>query len=42
MPDLESRSIDRPESEHDDRCAFSQFLTAGFTNRGPFPERNTL
>jgi hypothetical protein len=42
VPNLEGRLIDRPEGEHDDRCAFLQFLTAGFTNRGPFPERNFI
>ncbi|QLG50660.1 hypothetical protein [Natrinema halophilum] len=42
MPELESRLIDRPEDEHDDRCAFPQFFTADFTNRGPFPERNFI
>jgi len=40
VPGLEGQLIGRPEGEHDERrSAFPQFLTAGFTNRDPFPER---
>jgi hypothetical protein len=42
VPNLESRLLDRPEGEHNERSAFPQFITADFTNRGPFPERNLL
>jgi hypothetical protein len=40
VTNLESRLLNQPESEHNDPFAFPQFLTADFTNRGPFPERN--
>jgi hypothetical protein len=39
VPDLEGRLLSRPEGENNERSAFPKFLTAGFTNRGPFPER---
>jgi hypothetical protein len=42
VPNLEGRLINRPEGERDDRCAFPQFFAAGFTYRGPFPERKTF
>jgi hypothetical protein len=42
VPELESRLLNRPEGKHNNRCAFPQFLTAGFTNRGPFPERKAF
>jgi hypothetical protein len=42
VPGLEGQLIGRPEGEHDERSAFPQFLTAGFTNRDPFPERNSF
>jgi len=42
VPELESRLLNRPEGKHNDRCAFPKFLTADFTNRGPFPERNFI
>jgi hypothetical protein len=31
--------VGRSEGENNERSAFPKFLTADFTNRGPFPER---
>jgi hypothetical protein len=40
VPDLKRQLVGRPEGKRDDRFAFPEFRAAGFTNRGPFPERN--
>jgi hypothetical protein len=40
VADLERRSLDWPEGEHDDWCAFPKPLATDLAGCGPFPERN--
>jgi hypothetical protein len=42
VADLERRSLNRLEGEHDDWCAFPEFLATDLACCGPFPERKTL